>query len=70
MTGSRRTVTLWCFGGAALLLALAVVLWEISRARCYSLVGEAICRVETNDPMVARLTTGLLRKESPGRFRC
>jgi peptidoglycan/xylan/chitin deacetylase (PgdA/CDA1 family) len=53
MTGRRHSVALWCLGGAALLLALAVALWQISRARCFSLVGEAICRVETDDPLVA-----------------
>jgi peptidoglycan/xylan/chitin deacetylase (PgdA/CDA1 family) len=44
------------FGAAAavaLLLAGAVILFQISRARCFSLTGEAICRVETNAPIVA-----------------
>lgn len=36
-----------------LLLALQMTLFEISRARCFSLVGEAICRVETRAPVVA-----------------
>jgi peptidoglycan/xylan/chitin deacetylase (PgdA/CDA1 family) len=37
----------------ALLLAAAFSLFQISRARCFSLTGEAICRVETNAPIVA-----------------
>jgi peptidoglycan/xylan/chitin deacetylase (PgdA/CDA1 family) len=43
-------------GGAAavaLLLAAAFSLFQISRARCFSLTGEAICRVETDAPIVA-----------------
>lgn len=43
-------------GGAvalALLLGAAFGLFEISRARCFSLVGEAICHVETREPLVA-----------------
>ncbi|HKR23893.1 MAG TPA: polysaccharide deacetylase family protein [Allosphingosinicella sp.] len=36
-----------------LLLALQMTVLEISRARCFSLVGEAICRVETEAPVVA-----------------
>lgn len=36
-----------------LLLALQMTVLEISRARCFSLVGEAICRVETDAPVVA-----------------
>lgn len=44
------------FGAAAalvLLLAGAFILFEISRARCFSLSGEAICHVETLAPLVA-----------------
>jgi peptidoglycan/xylan/chitin deacetylase (PgdA/CDA1 family) len=37
----------------ALLLAAAFTLFQISRARCFSLTGEAICRVETDAPIVA-----------------
>ena len=36
-----------------LLLGLLAALAEISRARCFSLVGEPICRVETEAPVVA-----------------
>jgi peptidoglycan/xylan/chitin deacetylase (PgdA/CDA1 family) len=40
---------------AAVLLALAIAaaLFAVSRSRCFSLVGEIICRVETDKPMVA-----------------
>lgn len=40
---------------AILLLALALVaaLWAVSNARCFALVGDVICRVETGRPMVA-----------------
>lgn len=43
------------WAAAALILALAILtaLFEVSRARCFSLVGEMICRVETDKPMVA-----------------
>jgi peptidoglycan/xylan/chitin deacetylase (PgdA/CDA1 family) len=37
----------------ALLLAGAFALFQISRARCFSLTGEAICHVETEAPLVA-----------------
>src|SRR5687768_16423376 len=43
------------WAAAALILALAVVtaLFEVSRARCFTLVGDIICRVDTDKPMVA-----------------
>jgi len=34
-------------------LALAFALFRVSRARCFSLVGEAICHVDTDQPLVA-----------------
>ena len=37
----------------ACVLALAFALFRISRARCFSLVGEAICHVDTDQPLVA-----------------
>jgi len=49
----RRRIAL-C--GIALLAAAAAAtfgLFQISKARCFSLVGEAICHVETAAPMVA-----------------
>ena len=54
-TARRRRRRFPIFAGVAiaLLLAAALALFEISRARCFSLVGEAICRVETREPLVA-----------------
>jgi peptidoglycan/xylan/chitin deacetylase (PgdA/CDA1 family) len=49
----RRRRILWCGAGLVLLLAIAFALFQVSRARCFSLVGEAICRVETERPLVA-----------------
>jgi peptidoglycan-N-acetylglucosamine deacetylase len=46
-------------GRKALLLALAAfalltfVTWRISKARCFQLVGELVCRVETTEKIVA-----------------
>lgn len=54
MTRTRpRNVALSGIALAALLLAAFLALFEISRARCFSLVGEAICHVETDAPLVA-----------------
>lgn len=50
---TRRGVLLGAAAAVALLLAAAFTLLQISRARCFSLTGEAICRVETNEPIVA-----------------
>lgn len=36
-----------------LLLAAALFLWRASKAECWSLVGDVICRVETTQPVVA-----------------
>jgi peptidoglycan-N-acetylglucosamine deacetylase len=50
----RRARLLTAFGAALALLAGAtLVIFQVSRARCFSLVGEAICRVETTAPLVA-----------------
>jgi peptidoglycan/xylan/chitin deacetylase (PgdA/CDA1 family) len=49
----RRKIALWCVAVLAALLAVIFVLFEFSRARCFSLVGEAICHVETSAPLVA-----------------
>jgi peptidoglycan/xylan/chitin deacetylase (PgdA/CDA1 family) len=43
----------WIALAVVLLLPLAAALWAISNARCFALVGEMICRVETGRPMVA-----------------
>jgi peptidoglycan/xylan/chitin deacetylase (PgdA/CDA1 family) len=49
----RRPRTVIALGILCVLLAAAIILFQISRARCFSLTGEAICRVETNEPIVA-----------------
>jgi peptidoglycan/xylan/chitin deacetylase (PgdA/CDA1 family) len=50
----RRAKLVAAFGAALALLAGATLaLFQISRARCFSLVNEAICRVETNELIVA-----------------
>lgn len=40
-------------GVLILMLLLAAALWQVSRMRCFVLVGSAICRVETARPVVA-----------------
>jgi peptidoglycan/xylan/chitin deacetylase (PgdA/CDA1 family) len=51
----KRNARLGLAAGAVLLVLLggALALYEISRARCFSLTGRAVCRVETSAPMVA-----------------
>jgi peptidoglycan/xylan/chitin deacetylase (PgdA/CDA1 family) len=49
----RRPRTIIALALLGLLLATALALFQISRARCFSLVGEAICHVETREPLVA-----------------
>lgn len=50
----RRAKLVTALGAALVLLAGAtLIVFQISRARCFSLVGEAICRVETSEPLVA-----------------
>jgi peptidoglycan/xylan/chitin deacetylase (PgdA/CDA1 family) len=49
----RRRITVWTVSVVAALLAVGFTLFQISKARCYSLAGEAICRVETEQPLVA-----------------
>lgn len=46
----RLTIVLWIIGAAAVLL---LGLWQVSKARCFSLVGSVTCRVETAEPVVA-----------------
>ncbi|HYJ28958.1 MAG TPA: polysaccharide deacetylase family protein [Allosphingosinicella sp.] len=43
----------WIAVALILILALGAGLWAVSRARCFALVGEMICRVETDKQMVA-----------------
>ena len=49
----RSGPLLWGLGGLAILAVLFVVLWQISRARCFSLVGAPLCHVDTAEPIVA-----------------
>ena len=49
----RRRPMRWLVAALILALALATALWAISTARCFALVGEIICRVETDRPMIA-----------------
>lgn len=51
----RRSVKmgLWALAGVGMLAALFVVVWQISRARCFSLVGPTLCRIDTTKPIVA-----------------
>jgi peptidoglycan/xylan/chitin deacetylase (PgdA/CDA1 family) len=50
---NRRRAALW--GAAVLVLAAAglYALYEVSRARCFTLAGPVACRVETQRPVVA-----------------
>ena len=43
----------WIAAALVLALAVAAALWAVSNARCFALVGEMICRVETDEPLVA-----------------
>jgi len=50
----RRARLVTALGAALALLAGATLaIFQVSRARCFALVGEAICRVETTEPLVA-----------------
>ena len=50
----RRKRLAWGAGTSALaVLLLAAAFFAISRARCFTLVGEIVCRVQTNRPSVA-----------------
>ena len=53
MTRRRRRIVLGTLGLIVALLALAALMFQISNARCFALVGEAICRVETDQKVVA-----------------
>lgn len=44
---------LWAAVALVLTLAILEALWVVSRARCFALVGDMICRVETDRPLVA-----------------
>lgn len=50
----RRAKLVTALGASlALLAGITLTVFQISRARCFALVGEAICHVETNEPLVA-----------------
>jgi peptidoglycan/xylan/chitin deacetylase (PgdA/CDA1 family) len=49
----RRRWLPWTLAGLAALLVVAAALWQVSRARCFALVGSALCRVQTAKPLVA-----------------
>ena len=53
MTKRARRIALGSLAAAAVLVALAVLTFQISKARCFSLTGQAICRVETRERLVA-----------------
>ena len=53
MRVSRSRVALWSLALAIVLIAVGVVLHQVSNARCFTLIGDIICRVETDKPMVA-----------------
>ena len=48
----RRGVVLLAVAAVGLAV-VALGLWELSRARCFGLVGPVVCRVETTRPQVA-----------------
>lgn len=50
---ARRGHVVHAYMACALILGASLALWQISRARCFSVVGPAICRVETLKPLVA-----------------
>jgi peptidoglycan-N-acetylglucosamine deacetylase len=49
MLGTRK----WILGAVALALIASFAAWRISKARCFQLVGEVTCRVETTVKIVA-----------------
>ena len=53
MGTGRRRIALWSVAIPLIVLAAGVALHRISNARCFTLVGEIICRVDTDRPMVA-----------------
>jgi peptidoglycan-N-acetylglucosamine deacetylase len=50
---SRRTRLLIFAGALVVVFAVVAGLWQISRSRCFVLVGTVTCRVETTEPTVA-----------------
>jgi peptidoglycan/xylan/chitin deacetylase (PgdA/CDA1 family) len=53
MRARRRRIALWSVAALLVLVAAVLTLHRISNARCFALIGDIICRVETQRPMVA-----------------
>ncbi|HMJ93128.1 MAG TPA: polysaccharide deacetylase family protein, partial [Allosphingosinicella sp.] len=53
MTKRARRIAFGSLAAGALLVAFAALMFQISKARCFSLAGEAICRVETKERLIA-----------------
>ena len=53
MNRRARRIAIGSLAAAAVLIALAALIFQISKARCFALAGEAICRVETQEKLVA-----------------
>ena len=51
--GRKRRVALVSLTALLLLAIASFALWQVSRARCFALTGEILCRVETERPLVA-----------------
>lgn len=51
--GAWRRFLVIVASALALLLVASVALWQVSRSRCFTLVGAVTCRVETSAPLVA-----------------
>ncbi|HEV2816083.1 MAG TPA: polysaccharide deacetylase family protein [Allosphingosinicella sp.] len=48
-----RRIAFWTLVGLAASILVAFAIFEVAKARCFALSGEAICRVETTAPIVA-----------------
>jgi peptidoglycan/xylan/chitin deacetylase (PgdA/CDA1 family) len=48
-----RRWPVWALGGLLVLALLVVAGWRVMRARCFTLTGDIVCRVETDVRMVA-----------------
>ncbi len=49
----RRQLGLWSLAILSALLAIAFALSQVSKARCFALIGDLVCRVETDQRIVA-----------------
>lgn len=50
---TRRKLTIGALLAGAVAVATVVALWQVSKARCFALVGPVTCRLETSRPEVA-----------------